>query len=302
MVTEELTPKKFEWPLHRGGYHWVEGSSLADDSWKSSEVLVVRLEKDNFRFYSPFEIADLFLEFADVQQTKDGIVAFANRYGLLGIGEPAVRFADKITDPDVLLAPYGTTRDVVEFLERWKVAIRRMKGATELWLLIAENKLDELTRRFPGIIRGLFPNNDRVNRPLNREAAIELIQILITIEIRKHCHPVIEWVGGLGKYEVRIVPKNLLGAMWWQFARRVSGEVTYTKCVVCGTPIKISSDVNERERHQSNRELCSDKCKQKRHRQRNAARTLHEAGQSDKAISKSLGIDLKTIRKWVNPK
>jgi hypothetical protein len=100
------------------------------------------------------------------------------------------------------------------------------------------------------------------------------------------------------KFMIRIAPRNLLSAIWLQFAQAVMGNKSYRPCKTCGTWLEISK---EDEGFSKNREFCSDACKSRDYRSRKEqARLLKEERLSVKEIAKTLDTKLTTIRIWLS--
>jgi len=69
------------------------------------------------------------------------------------------------------------------------------------------------------------------------------------------------------KPSLSFFPKHLLGCLWLQLARAITGNKQFRRCVVCQTFIEISTDqTGSRE----GKKTCSDRCRQKLSRERRA--------------------------------
>ena len=102
------------------------------------------------------------------------------------------------------------------------------------------------------------------------------------------------WSADHTRIVLGLVPKNLLGALWLQFAEAVASDKIYRLCKECSKQY----EVNESER--AVRHYCSNKCRSKAYRERqNEARKKHAAGQSFEDIARELDSDVKTIKVWV---
>jgi hypothetical protein len=97
------------------------------------------------------------------------------------------------------------------------------------------------------------------------------------------------------KLTLRIVPKNLLGAMWLQYARGIDGNKNYRQCRACGKWFEISLEANRPTRF-----FCKDACRYKFYRERiAAAQKLHLDGVSIEAIAQHLETDTATVQGWI---
>jgi hypothetical protein len=97
---------------------------------------------------------------------------------------------------------------------------------------------------------------------------------------------------------INLLPHNLLGALWFQFAAAVAADKDYRECKTCGTMFELSPDVNR-----TSRWYCDDACRVKAYRKRQSvARQMRKAGKSLKEISKATESDVATIKAWLKPK
>src|SRR5262249_10502563 len=72
----------FTWPVAVKGYEWLEFPDYSRTVW-----LLQPIQKWPVRHYEPLkEYTGLFRTFAKVEPTKEGILAFANQFGVLGAG------------------------------------------------------------------------------------------------------------------------------------------------------------------------------------------------------------------------
>src|SRR5208283_5147610 len=106
----------FTWRVNRRGYCWV-GIPCSD-----ADILTAQFEDQGYREYTPLEDhTGLFLTFATTDTTERGILAFANRYGLLGIGS----------------SYSGTHTD--EWFSDWEWHISKMNACLERWKALRKN-------------------------------------------------------------------------------------------------------------------------------------------------------------------
>jgi hypothetical protein len=61
--------------------------------------------------------------------------------------------------------------------------------------------------------------------------------------------------------QLAIIPKNLLGGMWLQFARVIEGELRYARCAECGAWFRVKPRGNR-----ANTRFCKDVCRVKSNR------------------------------------
>jgi hypothetical protein len=103
--------------------------------------------------------------------------------------------------------------------------------------------------------------------------------------------------------ELRVVPTNLLGAMWIQLAVAIAEDKRFRKCPardctvvwfeVSTGPLGVREDA----------EFCSARCRHTAYRDRKtSAKQMHRDGVSVKEIAKSLKTDVRRVRGWLGKK
>ena len=98
-----------------------------------------------------------------------------------------------------------------------------------------------------------------------------------------------------GTQGLYVVPENLLGALWVQFAESIDGGRSKVRCIQCGSWMVVAPDTSR-----SDRTFCSNRCRSKAYRERQSkARHLHREGMKPSAIAKKLNSDTQTVRRWV---
>lgn len=130
----------FSWRTHQNGYAVVNSRD------GSSRVLI---PKDNqqppqLETYLVSEHPTLYAIFAKTALTEAGIIAFANRYGWLGVEDlgcaESSQLADLYGDGSCVIGAYG------ELCESWYAEIRIMRHALKLWRA-AETENKKLLRQ-----------------------------------------------------------------------------------------------------------------------------------------------------------
>ena len=134
-----------------------------------------------------------------------------------------------------------------------------------------------------------------------------MVQELANKQLWTHAGPCLLYepptpLHGLGTEELpqnrlnlRIVPKNLMGAMWLQFARGIDANKDYRRCRACGDWFEISLEANRPTRF-----FCKDACRYKFYRERiAAAQQLHSEGVSIEAIAERLDTDTASVEGWI---
>jgi hypothetical protein len=91
------------------------------------------------------------------------------------------------------------------------------------------------------------------------------------------------------------VPKDLRAALWLQFAQAVEGQKTFRECKDCGAWFELSPEVAR-----TNRKFCSNACRLRKYRQRQAqAQEMNARGMQVDRIARRLDTDAATVRGWL---
>jgi hypothetical protein len=84
--------------------------------------------------------------------------------------------------------------------------------------------------------------------------------------------------------------------MYLQLAHAILGGKKYQPCEACGRWFELAPGLNR-----ADRQTCSDSCRVKLYRvRRQRARELHAKKWSLKRISKEIGSNVSTIKKWLS--
>jgi hypothetical protein len=337
-IEEERDPlalDQFRWRVCTGGYRFEERFFTEEELGEhglTGDVLVP--QSDAVREYVPLAVPKLFRDFGECRIRHDDIVRFADRYGLLGV-EVWLNLCgveDRIAN-SLSKSPRG------EWVALWQNEILAMRTAIRVWDALSSGLVSPVQiwfvpgQRFPW--QSGFPSSadsipgDAVmclpgadddlgsfyhltdivaeDTPLrgpvldSPEAAHRLLIRQINHRIRSHCAPYLEqWTSRPLSALLRVSPTNLLGALWWQFARAVTGEASYRQCKVCLQWIELSTGDHG---FRIDREFCSNECKYKDHRAKvRKAKELKARGRTIGQIAKELGAKSKSVKKWLTKK
>jgi len=236
----------------------------------------------------------LFLRFAHLEADERQLLAFATRYGFLGVSDTQpIRTGLGEPDSDIL---WG------ESFDKWTDALTIMRVAVILAGLFrigdktAVERAKDLVALSPigdkhtGVrvrLGGLHGFEDIplsmgaddsywsrltvvANPPTTDKAAANgLIRAalvdMVNANLRALCSPAL--VDSEGAVRLTVQPSNLLGAMWLQLARAIEGKREYLRCEECGDWFDVGSDSSR-----SDRRTCSDRCRQRKYRRRVAQR------------------------------
>jgi hypothetical protein len=325
---------QFRWLRYEGGYHWrrtTEAKYLSSgpkptltrfdrEDW----ILTTGRPTGSFGLTRVDPEADLFVTFAHVKPSREGIKEFADRFGMLGLPQLNVSIQNDDGSSSRFLC-------VGELLSLWCDHIGEMKRAVELWERIGEAKsgnepaLRELIEWTAGdCVRYRNPNGggaviadsniypDILQRfptgSVIRPAEFYLQRLIdaarAAVSAKLLWRPPTKRSGEqLGLF---FVPDSLLSCMWLQLAQAVVGEHTFHRCKApdCQKLILISR--HPRVGASKNKLTCSNTCRIRLYQERmRLAARLHAEGKSIKEIAVALGDNpsegevKKKIEKWI---
>jgi hypothetical protein len=331
-MVEELF--EFQWQLNETGYRWLKTQSqnIGKRVGNTDLFLTDRVplgSKYGMIQYSPLkDHTALFRLFAETEPTEDGILEFANEYGLLG-GD----LQDMI--PVKSLGEGKSAAGIGETLRSWKNEIFTLRRAVTLWDLAEENDVEELSK----IIHWTGPRTvvyeygrdpkkekDEVSKYWAGYSLIAMdegerkrvhpelidrfqygelnlpvryyIQKIINDRLKGLVFPQMLWERNRNRLSLYFVPSSLLGALWLQFAQAIDGDKKYRKCQECRKPYEISPETAR-----TSKLFCSNACRSKNYRERQAkARKMNEEGKTLEFIAQDLRTDLDTARGWIEAK
>jgi hypothetical protein len=247
----------FAWRVQLNGYRWITTTPYDSPDVPPVRFLTATLPmadkefqytplNDVFqnrglgtgRFKASYDNSALFREFAQVPRTEAGILTFANRYGLLSKGIP-IHVPE---DPQ----HGGLGRFVGEHLRFWKNHIHRMQMALDVWDMLQDNNQKGLAkviqwREWDGGVIYQSPENpnawkllaDRNSNPIISTSrrkgdvvrpALYFLQDVISESLSMAVAPLMLFDRGYSKLHLHLRPKDLLGALWLQFAVCVEGR------------------------------------------------------------------------------
>ncbi len=296
------------------GFKWIESrESLESEPNRflvdASPIGILRTVQN----VSIRKLDGLFMQFAHLRPTEEGVLEFANRYGLLGF--PTM--ADSDTNPNrALIGIPG------EKLANWSQEIRSMREAVKLHEQVRANspELKQVITWGSGFVDYANPygRSFRIADNSKPERMAKLshgdmagpghyaLQIMLNRTLREHPSvPKLFWDndGKVPVLRMKLAPKNLLAAMWLQFALATEGSRNYRQCDVCGDWFEGPS-----ENRDEGKKFCKQACRFKAYRQRQPERkaqaiTLHSQGMSFTAIAKKLNVEkVSTVKGWIENK
>lgn len=241
------------------------------------------------RDYAPFrDEPALFRTFADLPGAPEAIISFADRFGLLG-GSTARRF----------LVPDSDEIGIGEPIEAWQDEIGAVRRVVQTWDRARESDSHRPRWRSPEKVpkvyrSGLCQNVAAVLHERWRPDVLPNVQRAINAKLSAETGARMLWDREEGRLRLHLRPASLLGALWLQLAQAIDGNADYRRCRVCAAWFELRPD-----RARTNRAYCSDACRFKAYRRRQArARELRAAGRDLEDIARELDSDIVTIRKW----
>lgn len=291
------------------GYMWAD-SELEDGSPAGRRLVFGVDDSSHGASYEPLRdtrYRALFRTFADTETSEAGILRFAGRFGMLGSHGSLVR------------TPFhGDYLLMGETLDTWKFHILRMRSLIVLSDLLEKGDkegLVALVRLTPDFNFPVFFFHVSDDPQDNRRAAVYfdsfhpelhspehiLVQTRMCLEreinqaLQRDASPCVRYSEEDGKLHLTLSVSSLAGALWLQFALAVTGDKEYRPCTECGMWLEIAPDT-----YRTNRGYCSDACRAKAYRDRKRkAKEMAAAGHSVAAIAAELGVDDRSVAKWV---
>lgn len=227
--------------------------------------------------YMPLEeFTGLFKIFAKTKLDHDGVLEFANKYGTLTRGSH-------------IRPPSGSGPVLAgEPLRLWYDHIDRVKRLLDLWCMLRKEDTAALKKHikwsngrvdYQSYVGEKPPRGQsyQVARIASEEVYPHIferfergnvilpawyhLQREMNKNLQEQVSPRLLW----HEEDLRLFfwPKDLLGAIWLQFAQAVSGNRKYRSCAECGTVFELSPQSARR-----NRIYCSDSCKMTAYRKR----------------------------------
>ncbi|MFN8058130.1 MAG: hypothetical protein U0Q12_03135 [Vicinamibacterales bacterium] len=299
----------FEQVRSQAGYRWVTAVPLGDGSGPGGALrCLVEVTNDLRRHRVRHVLRDvptLFREFAAIPATEESFGQFANEYGLLGVdeflegqepfarGEPFHRWVEEqrglVPVVDVLVA---LERGDVEQLRRW-FSIESTDGSP---IGVKYQRIDVWGKQFDTVAtaKGHRPSAWAyiMAAPDDKTSFMRMATCWLQNEINERLsrgHP-LPYVGARvffnpddARYVLHVVPRNLIGAMWYQCARSLTENSVFRSCAHCGTWFELSPVARRR-----NTLYCSPRCRVAAFRARRAAST--DAFTSPRKVGQKRGV------------
>ena len=241
-----IDPHALEWSIPpKEALRWVDEPA---ESYLVKDTSNRTLSQD--RLYFPAENAALFHRFATTEPTKEGVLAFAQKFGFLG-------------------AEYGDLDDYQidgtyhwEKFSHWKGELKQIQIAYSLWRALKKNDETALHSIFSAErLRGLPRLNIQQNawRKIEHHTTDALERLIFAIVPDFNFAFESELTG----LSLKFRPSSLISLIWLQFAQAASAIDRWQICDYCGEPFKPES---------MKARYCSDSHRQMAYRKRKEAR------------------------------
>jgi hypothetical protein len=318
----------FRWLVYTAGYTIVRARQR---EWPQSRDLVPMVCRPDdagseTNLATPLDNPALFRRFADTPLDEDGVLQFANRYGLLG-GHVTV-------ETDVRLPPSTEfpreSFKTAEPVSAWLNSILRMRQVVALWDMLASGDTQGAQQVIVHDVNGLhFHSKPEWFVPDWRRPATSKSEKITSFagEHLKAGDPIwysMDSFGDLtsdalwaiayitnkeldGKSRLDVnwrarrpvlshQPQSLLGALWLQVAESINTGKRYRVCKTCDEWFELPLRGSR-----ISREYCSDACRSKAYRGRQErAQALAAEGVEPKQIARQLDTTAAVVRKWLN--
>jgi hypothetical protein len=270
----------FTWRVNRGGYRWSELEGMRS--------LTTVKSGQGYSEYAPLaDYPSLFLTFSLTEETEAGILAFANQYGILGIGSI---FRGSFEPQEWFSSWVDQVRGMRTFVARWRDLLNKGSAAPEQgWDALRADVRSLLGKTALSAIMGL-PGADRgdsVHQRLETSLKKEMERIFAYFQVTRASH------GGNSIHEAGAA--NLLNALWLQFDDIIARKAELRQCLTCGSWIVVSPD-----QRRSDARYCKEACRVRAYKERKKeARRLFAAGDPPGKIAKKLGSTAKIVLGWI---
>jgi len=264
---------------------------------------------------SPAEKA-LFLNFADIQPTRAGILQFVrlevgvssglviSTPGLVGIS-PDFR----ATGRGSRWHRYGFQGSVAE----WTRHSTQVRAVVDLWHQLGDGHQEELAgtvvwRRKEVVYRtggeresDSVVASDDVRPELFRSFAYgdrlapgwQVLADMLNPSVQEHALPTLVWDAVSERLELRNIADGLIGTVWTQFAEAVGQRLEFERCGYCGRWFELEAHTRRQ------REFCTTRCRVYHFRaRRKLAETRRASGRTVDEIAAELDVDPALVNRW----
>jgi hypothetical protein len=295
-LEEQFAPPgaRFQWHRKRGGYEIAEGWESDYSSFRFdpnpaiflAETLTARGR--NPEWYDPVgEHAALFqealsLDISTDSSLLDSLLRLANEWGLPT--EPTRFIRD---NPHESKLSWEEKNRRVE--PGWRVdgvtlyPLLRLGPTVQMWDILKSASASQLRRLFAQPVDDRWEFIDRNKAKIQllvdnqfralaergdfRTILARLLQDVTNKMLTRGSSPALLWEPNALSFDIKMVPHDLIGFMWAQFAEAVAGGKGFRKCASCAQWMEIAPGQGRPEKS-----YCSDACRMRAYRKRKAQR------------------------------
>lgn len=195
--------------------------------------------------------------------SEEGILSFAERFGLLEesklgrLGEPLSLWTDEIKEMRFSLELWECVQ--AKNIDRLREILEPIKGQPKV-ILIGPPAPQEQHKAHSALWDHLNAPLPQSNDPI--EAALHYLSAVFDQRLRDRLRAAVVPSNGPSPLVFDVVPQDLIGAIWLQFAHRVSGNKRLKHCDFCQKYF---------EPKRSTKKFCSEKCKVAAYKRRKRA-------------------------------
>jgi hypothetical protein len=307
--------------VHRvaaAGYGWIDAETAAVES-HAGRWLTPREPGRNARTYAPLaEHSGLCRILAATEPSEAGVRAFADSFGLLGMGTEMIQIQRTAT---------GSAVGIGEPLSAWQQQIGYLRSVIELWEHAVAGDVERLSEHILWAPDGTWVAFDtHAATPIGTDGpplgwgretiwnrrphgppeealkpgdlvrpALTWVAQTINRFLKDEVATELRWNAERTALKLQLMPRNLAGAAWLQLASAVERNVQFRQCAECGTWFEVSPGVGR-----TNKLFHSAACRTRAYRRRQAeAHRLLSIGIGEEEIARELDVDPETLRGWL---
>jgi hypothetical protein len=309
---------EFVWTAPAGGYRWAVAVVPGESRRTALQRVLIRADAPDGpagRQYHPLnDKPALFRVFGELEPSQDAILGFANEYGTLGSGKP-VHLAETEGAPAVIGEPIhlwldqlAQMRQVIALGEGIHALNRQLLERFIHWqkdeagrpLVFFEDRSVPADPRLPPRHRRPIASDDFHPELLARLPPGDVVlpakiihQWMVNENLQgrvspMELHRLDDWSA-----QFRLVPAELLGALWIQVHEAYVANKALRRCTGCGGWFAVKGVGKRRDRMH-----CSDACRNRVYLARREARRLLATRNSIKEIAEKLGFTADVVRDW----
>lgn len=313
----------FSWRSVVGGHRWEPARVLGDKEKRVRTYLTDGVTAGSApgytRYYPLSEQTALFKVFAELEIKPDTILGFANEFGML-LGDKREQILFKNSEAREVLSA-GEAQSL------WHNEILAMREASYLWDIIQNRDVETLALHFTWrgdhVVYNRAPDlppsskspskqfkmgiasmaGDQTTPTGHRrfepgdliQPALYQLQSIINERLKEETAARMLWEEGDARLVMRMVPKSLLGAMWFQFAEMIDKRQSLKQCEQCGKWFRVAGGIGR-----TDKKYCSQRCRTQWYRARTAeAAKLFSKGKTPAEIAKQFDTDVRTAEVWI---